>query len=1078
MKRHRSLANKKRLKFNLPLLPPGPPHNPDNELMQYSRHQQFFSEYEFDAALGNRSRIFRTGSGTEIALSIGDFSPPFAELQAVGGQGSNARSTAASTPASPQRGIYRNPEHASSSPGQQDEVGPLNSAAAAPQEIDYESSDAVFGHEEVLRQENAPSAGPVEYVGLPTDVGEGQSGEQEINRQEESRQESAVDEGDETADWKESNPLHISEQAAVVPQIVPEGQIWRPAAFLRFQHWCEENRKWIEMAVDFGLKKTVMQRILTNVESPYKTWVTVTRNLAKYSSLDTRKYFTCNGHMLLSSRPRSNLEQPELEQCRVCRDRRMSGTSDTVEYFCLRERMRQWFLSEKTCSDLFSYLHEAFQDRQGSRSNDAYYADFLDGSVGKNIIERRGGFERAKYDIFLDISADGFDVFNSTHYDCWPVVLMIHNLHPRKRFLMRNSVPVMFIKGPREPVLLDTFLLPFVEEVQELNADGGTEFEFYDGKMRRVMVHLLWVKGDGPASQKLGGFVGARGKRMCRVCNIEGHKCNHCGGYYFPSRIRISENEDGPRLRTKVYYNPSRLPLRTPAEITLTFQRLDNPQLSKTHRREMTTRTGVKSRTVLYDIPGVIPFHSFPLDLMHLTMNLLKDMMSVWKGEHSGLKFCEGPLDFVINENDWKVIDSEMNTLGTGTSHAVFGRKMRDTTCYSAWKAEECRMFISHYALIFLGGYLPQRYLIGLRHLSETIELCMRPYLSQKDVRNISKLALAFFEQFERDYFGFDEDSVHLCKSTVHGILHIAETIDRCGPPVLYSQFWMERFVGYAKDRLNATNKAAESLTENARLSESFKLYFQEHFASEDPNAGLNNAVDETSSATNDNEIGNTVGVTLLTPRRLETLTSAHLLRFRLKRLLVDYAIRTKERLSMNEALEAVQSENITMYGRIRKQVGDSFVEFGSSLLGRSNKLRADYLVAGEFWVEECVRDVYYGKVLFFFEYLFTFAGRDEKHLLYLCEWAGNLVKDRVGEVYVARTGTRVFSSPRTVEWVGSILHGIGIVEHGNPSNRSRRTYFIDPQQRSHCLLHANCPSPDGVDRRLSGVATTTSRAR
>lgn len=167
------------------------------------------------------------------------------------------------------------------------------------------------------------------------------------------------------------------------------------------------------------------------------------------------------------------------------------------------------------------------------------------------MVEARGGKSAAEYDIFLDVSTDGFDVFGSGTYDCWPVIAMVHNLHPSERFLMRNVVPLGFIKGPREPVRLDTFLLPLVQKLKSINGGHWINLLFADGVERRVKVHLLWFKGDGPASQKIGGLVGAKGKHMCRFCSITGHFNAQRKSYYFSSRVKVAGVDGSKKIRWK-----------------------------------------------------------------------------------------------------------------------------------------------------------------------------------------------------------------------------------------------------------------------------------------------------------------------------------------------------------------------------------------------------------------------------------------------------------------------------------------------------------------------------------------------
>ena len=190
---------------------------------------------------------------------------------------------------------------------------------------------------------------------------------------------------------------------------------------------------------------------------------------------------------------------------------------------------------------------------------------------------------------------------------------------------MRNVIPIGFIKGPREPKRLDSFLLPLVQEIMEMNAEHGNRgalFECADGTSRNIKVHVIWCKGDGPAVQKIGGFVGAKGKRMCRFCEIEGFKCSHCRSYYFPSKMRILETAGtgSSRCRLRRMYSATHLPIRTDASIEAAWRKIDRCT-TKTAVSRIITETGLKPRTCLFNLESIFPVGSFPLDVMHLVMN-------------------------------------------------------------------------------------------------------------------------------------------------------------------------------------------------------------------------------------------------------------------------------------------------------------------------------------------------------------------------------------------------------------------------------------------------------------------------
>lgn len=747
---------------------------------------------------------------------------------------------------------------------------------------------------------------------------------------------------------------------------------------------------------------------------------------------------------------------------------------ETFQYIPLRPRIVSWLQDEKTCRLLFDEMQATLCAQKNRRGrNDQTYAEFIDGAIFRNIERMYCGEDAVKWDLFIDISTDGFDVFRHSEYHCWPIVAMLHNLPTSIRFLMQNAVPLGFVKGPHEPVRLDTFLSPLVEELQSLNENGGTEYKFYNGEVRKIRVHVLWVKGDGPSSCKTGGFVGAKEKHMFRFCDIEGHKCSHCRSYYFPSQIRISEaDRSNRRGRLVRKYHPDELPRRDPSANVSVFQQLEGTS-SKQHRKRLTTETSVVMRTVLYDIPTFIPFKSFPLDVMHIVMNLTGDMVTLWKGEFSG-RWGSSPTtsDFVIDEKGWQAIDQELNNLGSSTPACTFGRKPRDKKVYKKWKAAECKVFLSSYCMVLLQGHLPAPYLNGLKHLSKLVDLCMRPALMEKDVRMIEKLAIKFFKHFEKDYVGLDEENVHMCKSTVHALLHLSDNIRDCGPLVLCNQFRMERYIGYVKNRLNTTVKAAEALTEMTKLSESYKLFFSDSFVSKEDETGLESDLEQDDSVSSGEHWKTVDDVKCLSPSRIMKLTSRSMVRYSVKDLLTALIRTEYEWMSNAMAIDLIDQDSIVQHGRISIVCGQERIAVGAKLFRSANCTRANWHIAAEFLDEhDHVRKVHYGRVLFFLRCKFQSPIEDKNCSLYLAEWSSRMKKDRFREVYCSGREKDAFGGQRTIERCSTIIHLVGLLEHEGKESSTARTYVLDPQRETHHLFKRGETSPDGIYRILADVA-------
>ena len=160
-------------------------------------------------------------------------------------------------------------------------------------------------------------------------------------------------------------------------------------------------------------------------------------------------------------------------------------------------------------------------------------------------------------------------------------------------------------------------------EVEEANRDGGFEFLFYDGINRRVRIHVVWFTGDLPAVKKVSGVKGHSGKRPCRYCLIQGGWCPLRRHMYFPSMLREA---NGTRLQRR--FDVNALPCRKEGQTRATIAQ--NAALTGQRRSERKIETGITGNSILFRLPNLTPYRSFPIDIMHLFYNIGKDFARLW----------------------------------------------------------------------------------------------------------------------------------------------------------------------------------------------------------------------------------------------------------------------------------------------------------------------------------------------------------------------------------------------------------------------------------------------------------------
>lgn len=221
----------------------------------------------------------------------------------------------------------------------------------------------------------------------------------------------------------------------------------------------------------------------------------------------------------------------------------------------------------------------------------------------------------------------------------------------------------------------------------------------------------------------------------------------------------------------------------------------------------------------MLQLSTIRPYLSFPIDLMHLVMNIGKGIISLWLSQ-TDYCFCSSKEDVIS-------IDEILRSMGKGISSQL-GICPREIAKHRDWKAEEVKSFVLRYSLVVLDQYLPQSLLNGWFLFVKLMDLCHNPFLTTADVTQISKLSLKFYKHFEDRYYAYDHERVKFCKYMIHLLLNLSESILENGPLCNYSQYTTERYIGWLYRRLHAQNLPAASFFQISLYLESYKIYFNE----------------------------------------------------------------------------------------------------------------------------------------------------------------------------------------------------------------------------------------------------------
>lgn len=457
---------------------------------------------------------------------------------------------------------------------------------------------------------------------------------------------------------------------------------------------------------------------------------------------------------------------------------------------------------------------------------------------------------------------------------------------------------------------------------------------------------------------------------------------------------------------------------------------------------------------------------------MHLFYNISKDMLRLWCGD--------GGDDYVLGRAAMRDIDAELRKFGDGIASEV-GARPRPITRFKDWKSAELKDFVLRYSLIVLDGYLPQTYLSGWALFVELVDLCWRPVLTEEDISEVGRLARDFYRHYEEHYYKYDVARMNMCKYVFHLILHLEEGIRESGPPVGYSQYWTERYIGWIVGRLRAKNLASASLFKSALFGESYKMYYSEPFAS-------NVAAYE--------EVVEEGGFQMQGKGYRRWLSYENSADVQFLARLKSYFLRKYDGMTGKEAQAILDGvDNCVVQPRVRFLCGSDTQTASSYYCLRdwngsdgSSRIRASWHVACEMEVGGMLA-VYYGRVLKLveFEVDLNFSKRwphwQTKYQIALLEWASGLEVGEQRQVHKNCESEHAFSAV-TVEDICIVQRLISVVDHfvptrgeyrGASASRStarrgrKRCYFVDDFSRSDRLLISQWTSGDGRNRVLRG---------
>ncbi|PPR00475.1 hypothetical protein CVT26_009682 [Gymnopilus dilepis] len=409
--------------------------------------------------------------------------------------------------------------------------------------------------------------------------------------------------------------------------------------------------------------------------------------------------------------------------------------------------------------------------------------------------KHRHQFFDSKRDIALGLSTDGFAPFKKRKQTCWPLLLFNYNLPPEIRFWIEYIICIGVIPGPKKPKDFDSFLAPLVDELLEL-LTGVRAYDALAEEMFMFRAYLILVFGDMPAMSMVMRMKGHNGICPCRMCLIKGVRIPGARGntHYVPlDRSQHPDVQDDP-LAIQVY-DPASLPLRSHEQF---MEHARQVQFAPTAVEEerLAKSTGVKGIPLLSHLPSLFFPKSCPHDFMHMMFeNNLPNLILLWTGKFKGLD--EGTGDYHLATHVWEAI-GEATAASGATIPSAYGARPQDVAQDKTHCTADSWSFWASYLgpVLLRGRFSSRKYYTHFIELVKLINLCLQFEITKEEIEDIRVGFQDWVQEYERLYYQLAPERLSACPVTVHALLHIADSIEECGPVWAYWAFPMERFCG------------------------------------------------------------------------------------------------------------------------------------------------------------------------------------------------------------------------------------------------------------------------------------------
>lgn len=394
-----------------------------------------------------------------------------------------------------------------------------------------------------------------------------------------------------------------------------------------------------------------------------------------------------------------------------------------------------------------------------------------------------------QYSLTLLGHTDGISTSDSSNISLWPLEFVIAELPPNLRF---KFVIVNGIWIDESKPYMNTFMKPFVKEVQDINRNGGVKWIHPKSKEEvSTYISVPAFAADAPARAGLQNILSHGGTHCCNICEQKMKKL---------AAEPVLPGVKRKRRRRVFTFEEDARPLRTAERMDVQGREARRKQQVERNRSKLTAIRGVRGISVAAELPGCDRSAMVYPEYMHLLLCVIKEFFTLWF-EKDGLQSLKNYRDEV---------DSFLTNIRVPD---FVTRVPRSTENFVNWKANELRSFLLYFSVIILNRCMDERYFQHWMLLVQAMYILLQDTVSLTDISRSEIMLQLFCRDFAKLYKA-DHFTYY-----IHNLQHMPLVVKRNGPLWSNSTFQFESFNGTFAKLIHGTKNQGQELVNNVRLT-------------------------------------------------------------------------------------------------------------------------------------------------------------------------------------------------------------------------------------------------------------------